>query len=261
MALPTYPPIFWLTAALAVILLGVAKAGFGGGAGVIGTPLMSLVIPVADAAALLLVLLIIVDLLTVPHYRHSFHRASLKWLFGGALLGIGLGTLSFSILSENDRVLRMIVGIIALLYVLYRTSGFGEGRNIEQSRWYRPGGILAGVLSGFASTLAHAGGPPASIYLLPQNLPKNTYVGTLAIFFMVVNIVKLVPYAYLGLLRVGNITTILILSPLCLVGARLGIYLNQRFEPLWFNRTVYILLFLTGIQLIIGQSLIKLFFR
>lgn len=256
--IPEYPPMFWVTAVVAIMLLGIAKGGFGGGAGIIGTPLMSLVIPVADAAALLLVLLIMIDLITVQHYRRHFHRPSLTYLLIGSLFGILVGALTFQLLSDNERIMKVIIGVLALLYVAYRIFPLPEMKIHEDMRYFRPIGLVVGAFSGLVSTLIHAGGPVAVIYMLPQKHSKAVFVGTLAIFFTVVNIVKLIPYSILGLIRVGNITTILLLAPLTFVGARLGIYLNKRFDPVWFNRAVYVILFLTGLQLIIGESLIKL---
>jgi uncharacterized protein len=96
--------------------------------------------------------------------------------------------------------------------------------------------------------------------MLPQQLPRDLFVGTTVLFFTVVNLVKLVPYGALGLLQVGNLLTILILSPLCYLGVRLGLYLNRRFTDIWFNRVIYTLLLLTGIELILGQSMVSLIF-
>jgi len=258
LTLPAYPPLFWVTAVIAIVLLGITKGGFGGGAGVIGTPLMSLVIPVEDAAALLLVLLIIIDMATVNHYRHHFHRPSLKNLLIGSVFGILLGWLTFQLLIDNERAFKMVIGVLAVAYVLYRVLPFPEFPISEEKPFFRPIGIFFGVIASFVSTLIHAGGPPAVMYMLPQKLPQNIYVGTLAMFFTTINLMKLVPYSALGLIEVGNILTILILAPICLISARFGIFLNKRFDPLWFNRIVYVLLFLTGLQLVVGESLIKL---
>jgi uncharacterized membrane protein YfcA len=115
-------------------------------------------------------------------------------------------------------------------------------------------------LAGFTSTLAHAGGPPVAIYLIPQGLARGLFVGTSVVFFTAVNLIKLVPYAALNLLHVGNITTILILAPLCYVGVRLGLYLNRRFTDVWFSRVIYTLLFFTSVQLLTGQNIISLLF-
>ncbi len=257
-ALPAYPPLFWVTAVIAIVLLGITKGGFGGGAGVIGTPLMSLVIPVEDAAALLLVLLIIIDMATVQHYRHHFHRPSLTNLLMGSVFGIIIGGLTFQILINNEQAFKTVIGVLAILYVLYRILPLPEFPIAEDKPFFRPIGVVFGVIAGFVSTLIHAGGPPAVMYLLPQKLHQSAYVGTMALLFTTVNLMKLIPYKVLGLIAIGDLTTILILAPICLLSARLGIFLNKRFDPLWFNRIVYALLFLTGLQLVVGESLIKL---
>lgn len=257
LTLPDYPTLFWVTAVAALILLGIAKGGFGGG-GALATPLMSLVIPVTDAAALLLVLLIIIDMVNVQHYRHHFNKPSLKNLLIGSVFGIIVGGLTFQLLADNERTFKVLIGIVVLLYVTYQVFPFPQLPASPESRFFRPLGIVLGAISGFMSTLIHAGGPPAVMYVLPQKLSREKYVGTLAVFFTFVNLMKLVPYGLLGLLRVGNITTILLLSPICLLSARLGIYLNKRFDPIWFNRIVYVLLVLTALQLIVGESFIKL---
>ena len=258
--LPEYPPYFWITAVAVVILVGVAKAGFGGGIGVIATPLLALTMPVADAAALLLPLLIIIDLIAVRHYYNKFDRSSIKLLLPSAVVGILLGALFFGVFSDNERVLRVGIGILALAFVAYQAARSLIKGALANRRPPKVVGVAMGSLAGFASTLAHAGGPPVSVYLLPQGLPRGIFVGTSVVFFTAVNLIKLVPYGALGLLRVGNVTTILVLAPLSYVGVRLGLFLNGRFSDLWFNRVIYILLFLTGIQLVSGQSLISLLF-
>ena len=113
-----------------------------------------------------------------------------------------------------------------------------------------------GAVAGFTSTLAHAGGPPATIYLLPQQLERRLFVGTTVIFFAAINQIKLIPYLGLHILGMEHLVTIAILSPLSFVGVKLGIFLNQRFTDLWFNRVVYGILFVSGIQLIMGKSLL-----
>ena len=250
--------MFWISAALSVILVGIAKAGFGAGVGVIATPLMALTIPVPEAAALLLPLLIIVDLFSIRHYWGVYDGRSLKILLPGALAGIALGAAFFGYFADNDQILRIGIGVLSIAFVLFQlVRGMVLGA-IEKSRPPAGVGVLLGGVSGFTSTLAHAGGPPAVMYLLPQQLPRNLFVGTTVFFFAAVNAIKLIPYGYLGLLRVGNLTTVLILAPLAYVGVRLGLYLNRNFTDTWFNRLIYTLLFLTGLQLILGKSLVEL---
>jgi uncharacterized protein len=259
--LPDYPPIFWLYAVIAIILLGISKAGFGAGAAVLGTPLLSVAIPVIDAAALLLPILIICDFFSIRHYRNHFDKQSLKRLLPGAVTGIALGAFFFGFFQGNQHILKTGIGVLAIAFVLYQIAkntieGFHKNRKPAAME-----GALWGCLSGFTSTLAHAGGPPVMMYLLPQKLPRDLFVGTTVIFFATMNVIKLVPYHYLGLLKVGNLLTILILSPLTYLGVIVGIYLNKRFNDVWFNRVIYTLLFITGIQLIVGKSLLKLVYQ
>ena len=107
-----------------------------------------------------------------------------------------------------------------------------------------------GAASGFTSTLAHAGGPPFAIYLLPQKLDKTVFVGTSVIFFFVVNYVKLVPYYFLGQLNVGNLAAALLFAPLAPLGIGLGVWLHRRVSERAFYRVSYALLFATGAKLV-----------
>ena len=247
-----YSTLFWVTAALAVILVGISKAGFGGGTGIVATPLLALTISVTDAAALLLPLLIIADLISLYHYRHHFDRRLIRLMVPCATVGIILGALFFDTFSHNERTLKLGIGLLSVLFVVFELF---RAQIFDQLGEKRPStlvGVVFSGLAGFTSTLAHAGGPPATIYLLPQQLTRQMFVGTSVMFFTAVNLIKLIPYSYLGLLRVGNLTTILILSPLAYLGVRLGIYLNGRFTDKWFTRLMYGLLFVTGVQLILG---------
>jgi hypothetical protein len=258
--LPDYPPQFWLAAVATALLIGVSKAGFGSGPGVIATPLLSLVMPVPEAAALLLPILLLADVFAVRHYYDQVDKPSLRALLPGALLGIVLGALFFRQFSDQERVLKLGIGVIALAFVLYQAVRSRILQVVEQARPSPTAGHILGTTSGFVSTLAHVGGPPMMIYMLPQKLPRNLFVGTTAVFFFIVNLIKLIPYAWLGLLVVGNLTITVLLLPVLFVGTKLGVWLNQCFSELWFNRVIYLILLLVGIQLILGQSVIGLIF-
>lgn len=243
---------FWICAVSAVTLVGIAKAGFGAGVGVVATPILALALPVTDAAALLLPLLICCDLFSVIHYRTNFDRRSIRLLLPGALIGITAGALTFGYFKGNESILKTGIGVLALAFVLYQVLRKVIEGVLKQHKPSIFEGVVMGALSGFTSTLAHAGGPPIAVFLLPQKLPRGLFVGTTVIFFAAINAVKLIPYQYLGLLKVGNLFTILLLSPLTLLGVKLGVYLNGRFNDVWFNRVVYTVLFLTGCKLILG---------
>ena len=257
---PDYPTYFWVLAGVAVVFVGIAKAGFGGGVGIVATPLMALVIPVADAAAILLPLLIVCDIFAVMHYRSSFDRRSIKLLLPGALVGIGIGAFYFGYFSSNERILQVGLGILSLVFVLFQVTRALIMGALSKRHPPAAEGVLMGATAGFTSTLAHAGGPPVTIFLLPQQLERSLFVGTTVIFFAAINQIKLIPYLGLDILRMEHLLSIAVLAPLCYVGVKLGIFLNQRFTDVWFNRIVYTILFLTGGQLILGKSFILYLF-
>ncbi|MEE2657775.1 MAG: sulfite exporter TauE/SafE family protein [Candidatus Latescibacterota bacterium] len=250
MELSSYSAGFWAAAAFAVVFVGIAKAGFGGGAGIVGTPLLALTVSVEEAVAIMLPLLIFSDGFSVLHYRDRFDRRNTVQLLAGAAVGILLGWAFFERFIENDVIMRRGLGAIAVLFVIYQVvrgsiQGTLEGR--------RPGvaaGLFMGWLSGFASTLAHAGGAPVSMHLLPQRLPRDLFVGTTVIVFAGINLLKVGPYIALGLYHWGNISAVAVLAPLTWIGVRSGVYLNRRFDDLWFNRVVYGVLLVAGIKLL-----------
>ena len=111
-------------------------------------------------------------------------------------------------------------------------------------------GAFWGALSGFTSTLAHAGGPPFAVYMLAQKVDKTLFVGTSAVFFLVVNYVKLVPYYFVGQLNVGNLAAALLFSPLAPLGIWLGVWIHRRMSQAAFLNVSYALLLATGVKLI-----------
>ena len=239
-------PTFYILAAIAVIIVGLSKSGFGSGIGVLGVPLMALVIPPAQAAAIMLPLLCVMDIFNVFHYRSQFDRTNLIILVPAALLGILLGTFTFRYLTDDH--IRIMLGVISILFVINFFVGRRNGtKKMEPDRVK---GSIWGAIAGFTSFGVHAGGPPVNIYLLPQKMDKTIFVGTTVIFFTIVNYVKLIPYAYLGQLSGDNLLTSLILAPLVPLGFWLGIKLHDRVNETLFYNLAYISLFITGTKLL-----------
>ncbi len=241
-------PLFYFAAVPAVLIVGISKGGMGGGLGILAVPLMSLVIPPFQAAAIMLPILCVMDLFGLHGFRGHYHSRNLRILLPAALLGIVIGTLSFQYLTEHH--IKLLTGLIATGFTL--NYGFRRYRQIpERTRTASPfSGCFWGTLAGFTSFSVHAGGPPLNIFLLPQRLDKTLFVGTTVIFFAVVNYVKLLPYGWLGLLDYRNLSTSLALMALAPIGVRMGMYLHHRISEVWFYLLCYSLLFVTGLKLI-----------
>ena len=111
-------PVFYLAAVPAVLLYGIAKGGFAGGFGIVAVPLMALAVPVPQAAAIMLPILLVMDLAAVWAYRRSFDRGLIRLLLPASLVGMGIGTAAFRTLTPD--AIRLALGVIAVAFVLYR---------------------------------------------------------------------------------------------------------------------------------------------
>jgi len=248
MTWPDFPLAFYPVAIVAILLTGMIKGGFGTGAGGLAVPLMSIFIAPPEAAGIMLPILCAMDLFGVHAYRGGWSREHLRALLPGALVGIGIGALAFGALPVD--AVRLLIGLIAVTFAL--NSWFKLSARIT-SHMAKPGrvaGAFWGAVSGFTSTLAHAGGPPFAVYMLPQRTDKTLLVGTSVMFFLVVNYVKLVPYAFLGQLNAANLTTSLIFAPLAPLGIWLGVWLHRRVSEGSFYHVSYGLLLATGAKLV-----------
>lgn len=234
----------WVVIALAVLLTGISKSGFAGAVGGITVPLMSLVISPALAAALLLPILIIADILSLRQWWGKQSNQQLMLLLPAALLGIVVGYISFGWLNETG--LRLLLGIITLLFSLNMLF-----KLVSQSRltslW---AGRLLGALSGFTSFVAHAGGPPLNMYLLPQQMAKSQYLATAVVFFAAVNLMKLPPYLLLGQLNTALFGYALLSLPLVWLGVKLGVMLQHKISEKLFYHIISITMLLLGLRLI-----------
>ncbi len=241
-------PWFYVAAVPAVFLVGMSKGGFGGGLGTLGVPLMALVISPVQAAGILLPILCLMDLFSLWAYRGLWIREELLVLVPAALLGIAAGTLLFDAMSPA--AIRLLVGVVAIVFTLHYVLAWRGGKRVSPRDYPRPVGIIAGTTAGFTSFIAHAGGPPVSMYLLRRPLGRTDFVATTVLFFTVVNYTKLVPYAWLGQLAPANLMTSLVLAPLAPLGVYTGVYLHKRVSDRLFFGVVYVLLAVVGIKLV-----------
>jgi uncharacterized membrane protein YfcA len=233
-------PLFYAVAIPAVIFLGVSKGGFAG-AGTAATPLLALYLPPLEAAALLLPILICQDAISVYVYWGEWSAWNLKVLMPGAALGMALGWLFASYVSDD--AIRILIGVTALGFVasvLLRTRPAGPKKSTVRS------GLFWGAVCGFTSFASQGGGPPYQVYMLPQQLPKMVFVGTTTILFAAVNVMKIVPYFMLGQFSAKNLSTSLALMPIAVLANFAGIWMVKSVPTAQFYRITYILLFTLG---------------
>ena len=239
-------PLFYALAIPAVVALGLSKGGFVG-VGQIGTPLLALLMPPLEAAAILLPIMLVQDAVSVWAYRKDWSGRILAVMLPGAIVGIGAAWALAATIS--DSMVRIAIGVITILFVLY--SGLG-------SRLFPPPGLrppsrlrgtLWGVASGFTSTLCQAGGPPFQMHVLPQNLAKMTFVGTTAVFFAAVNWLKVGPYFALGQFSTEGLGTSLALLPLAIATNFLGFWLVRITPQALFYKITMALMLVIALEL------------
>jgi hypothetical protein len=238
-------PFFYGVAVPAVLLLGISKSGFGAGFGSLAVPLMALAVTVPQAAAVLMPVLLLMDLLGIAVFRKDFDKTLLKFLVPFALVGTFIGALLFKLLDA--KVVAGMVGAFTLMFLAQRLLFPPKPDSPPPPRWL--GGLLT-ITSGFTSFIAHAGGPPISAYVIPLRLSPVKYTATMAFLFFIVNLSKWLPYAWLGLLDLRNMSTSLVLLPLVPAGVWIGIRIARRVSPVLFYKLLYGGMFLTGCKLL-----------
>lgn len=239
-------PWFYAAAIPAVLIVGLAKGGFGGGISVLGIPLMSLVIPPLDAAAIMLPIMIVMDVVALSAWWGVFDRRSVTVLIPATVLGIAIGWAVAAYVT--DGAVRLIVGAVAIGFTL--TYVLGEGSEAKPRVQNVAKGAFWGTVAGFTSFVSHAGGPPTQMYLLPLKLDPKLLAGTMVLVFAVANFVKLLPYAMLGQLSNDHLIVSAVLLPVAPVATVLGARLVRIVSVDTFYRVTYAALFVIGLKLL-----------
>lgn len=237
-------PVFYAVAIPAALLVGIGKSGVAGGFGILAVPLIALSMPVPQAAAIVLPLLTVGDLFGLAALVKARDRALLWLLLPAGLAGIAAGYALFDVLAP--KTVSAVLGAMTLLFLAQRAWSRHGASMRAVPKWFT---VLMGGVSGVTSFVAHAGGPPISIALLPMGLAPAAFAGTTAVFFTVINASKWLPYASLGLIDATNMLSAAVLAPCAALGVWLGVSLLRRMPALWFYRLVSAGLLITGIKL------------
>ena len=238
---------FYATALPAVFLMGLSKGGFAG-LSLISTPLVALVISPVKAAAIMLPILIAQDVVSVWAYRRDWSARNLALMLPGCALGILLAWAMAAFVT--DAHVRLMVGVIAIAFVLAHVAKVLRGGEIAARAADVPRGVFWGGVAGFTSFIAHAGGVPFQVYVMPQTLAPPVYVGTNAIFFAVNNLLKVAPYILLGQFSPENLSTSAALLPVAIVATFAGVWLVRHVPAAKFFTIIYALTFCVGLALL-----------
>jgi uncharacterized protein len=231
--------LFLICAGLAAIFIGLSKGGVPM-IGMLGVPILALVISPLRAAALLLPIYVVTDMFGLWAYRREYSGRNLAILIPAAIAGISIGWATASLVSES--FVTLLVGLIGLGYCfdLWRK----RHRKLPPKPADVPRGLFWGALTGFTSFVSHSGAPPYQMYVMPQRLSKLVFAGTSTILFAIINAVKLVPYWALGQLSMENLHTAAALFPIGIAATFAGMRIVRVLSEERFFRLVTAGLFL-----------------
>lgn len=241
---------FWTLAATSVTLMGLSKGGFSG-LSMLSMPLLALATSPVAAAAIMLPILIVQDVVTVVAYRRDADWRVLAAMLPGALVGIGIGW-AFSARIDEAAV-RLAVGLIAVGFVLRAWTQRRPPPSAPQPG-STAGGLGWGAVAGFTSFVSHAGGPPFQAHVLPLGLPPQRYAGSNTMFFATVNAIKVMPYFWLGQFSADNLAVSARLFPIAIVSTFAGVWLVRRVSAARFYRIILWLTFAVGCKLVFDAS-------
>ena len=239
---------FFAIAAPAVVFAGMSKGGFGSGAAFASGAILATVIDPGLAIGIMLPLLMLMDISSLkPYWRKWLPKESWLMIVGG-LPGIALGAWLYK--GTDADVFRLLIGIIALLFVAWQALQHLKIVMPLKSSLPDWMGVVAGAVAGFTSFISHAGGPPAAIYLLSKKPTKTEYQASTVLIFWMINLVKAVPYSFLGLFTLETLKVDLLLSPFAFLGVWLGVKAHHLISDRFFFGLTYALLVVTGVRLI-----------
>jgi len=238
-------PFFYVVAVPAVIIMGLAKGGFSG-VGVMAVPLMALAVSPVAAASITLPILIVQDVVSVWAFRRTWDKGVLILMLPSAAIGIALGYALAAFVKPG--AVELAVGGISVAFAVQRLWLERAGAPVTEARVERLPwrGVLAGIAAGFTSQIAHAGGPPFQIYVMPKRLARDVFIGTSALFFAAVNWMKVPAYWALGQFTRESLSTALVLLPLAIGSTWAGVWLVRRVPGRRFYQIVYGLLIVVG---------------
>lgn len=240
-------PWFYAAAIPAVILVGLAKGGLGGALALFGVPIMALVMPPVQAAAILLPILVVMDVVSLWAWRGIYDKTTLAIMLPGGIIGIAIGWLLAAVVTSA--MVKLIVGLAALLFAV--RYFYTRLTSVPPARPHnKVAGTFWGMIAGFTSFVSHAGGPPYQAYTLPLRFDPRVYTGTSVIFFSIVNAVKLVPYFALGQFDTTNLGASAALMPLAPIATYAGARIVKRIDIAVFYPLMYAVMGIVAVKLI-----------
>ena len=242
----TFGPWEWALAVVAALIVGISKAGIGG-LGMLSVVIFAQLMPAKQATGMVLPLLCFGDIVAAASYRQHAKWKHIGRLFPWTAAGVVLGYFALDLVNERQAKL-LIGGIILSLVGMHLIRRRVSGHEAEHGSWFAP---TIGVLAGFTTLVANAAGPLMAVYMLAMRLPKMDFVGTGAVFFLILNLFKVPFMVHLGLINSASFSLNLMLMPAVAVGLWLGRKLVLTIDQRTFENIALALSVLAGLKLLL----------
>lgn len=240
-------PYDWILLFACALLIGMSKTGIQG-ITLLAIPLMAINFGAKPSTGLILPMLCFSDLIAVFYYRRKAEWKYVFKLLPAAVIGFFLAIAVDMVIPANEFRRLMAVCIFMGMGVMYWTKQKKEDNNMLTSWWYTP---LFGLMGGFTTMIGNAAGPVMSVYLLSMHLPKYSFVGTSAWFFLVVNYLKLPLQIFVwDNISVATILLNITTIPFLITGAVIGIYFVKKIPEKSYRTFIIIITILSTLMLL-----------
>ncbi|PTQ70720.1 sulfite exporter TauE/SafE family protein [Celeribacter persicus] len=239
---------FYLFAIPAVLFAGMSKGGFGSAAAFAATPFLALILSPGQAVGLMLPLLMVMDVTAVKMFWRKWDLRVAGVLILGAVPGILIGTLVYGV--ADPKVFKFLIGVVALGFVAWQLAKSARLIHPPKRELGTGAGLFWGAVTGLTSFISHAGGPPAAVYMLSKRMDKTTYQATSVLVFWAVNLMKVIPYAFVGIFTHESLVADLTLIPVAVIGVLVGVWMHHKVPEKLFFGMAYVFLVITGGKLI-----------
>lgn len=244
--LPTLTTNDWIWLMLCGMLIGGAKSGLRG-MGMLAIPIMASIFGGKPSAGLVLPMLIVADTMAVWYYNRDADWSYIWKLLPAAVVGILIGAVVG--MYVNDDTFKIFMGAIVMAGLLLMVVQERRALPPALTQGYAFGAVF-GLLGGFSTMIGNAAGPVMAVYLLAIHLPKNTFIGTGAWFFLIINVLKVPLHIWVWeTIYWDSLKISLMATPAIAVGIAIGIAVIKVIPEREFRYFIIAITFFTALRL------------
>ncbi len=233
---------------IAVLFFGtLVRSAFGFGEALIAVPLLSLLMPIRQAAPIAVLVSITIAVMVLLQDWRKVHLRSAGWLTLSTLFGIPAGLLLLRIAPDA-----LVKGILAVVIMAFSVHALvsRRTRSLGNDRWAWLFGFHAGVLGGAYGM----NGPPLAIYGSLRRWEPEQFRATLQAYFLPASLAGMAGYGLAGLWTPAVNHFFLVSLPGVIVAVLCGRALTARMPRQRFTDFVYVGLTVIG-GVLLFQSL------